>query len=250
MPFTPAHPAIVLPFINKRMFSATALIMGSISPDFEYFFKAAVSSAHSHTVAGMFYFDLPVAIFLCFMFHLLVKDNLINNLPAFLQRRFVPMQRLDFKKYFSEHYAVVIYSIVIGSFSHLFWDSFTHNGGFFVNHLEVYKQVYVPFQGVNYPLFYALQHISTFVGLFLIGLFVVVMPADVSITTANPSIRYWLWLVAIGVTFFSLRFMLFPHHFNLGNAVVTGISSVLISLCVLGYSRSFRPAPYQKNVRA
>ena len=246
MPFTPAHPAIVLPFINKRFFSATALIAGSISPDFEYFFKASVSSNHSHTLAGLFYFDLPVAIFLCFVFHLLIKDNLINNLPAFFQRRLVPVKSLDFKKYFSERYGVVIYSALIGSFSHLFWDSFTHNGAFFVNHLNVYQEVYVPFEGVKYPLFYALQHISTAVGLAVMGLYIIFLPADEFVKPANPKILYWFLLILLGAAFFALRFIIYSKDFNLGNAVVTGISAVLISLCILGFSRSDN---YQKNIQ-
>src|SRR6478752_8441685 len=206
MPFTPAHPAIVLPFINKRFFSATALIAGSVSPDFEYFFKASVSSSHGHTLAGLFYFDLPVAMFLCFVFHLLIKDNLISNLPAFFQKRLVPVKSLDFKKYFSEHYGVVIYSALIGSFSHLFWDSFTHNGEFFVNHLDIYKKIYVPFEGVNYPLFYALQHISTWVGLTVVGLYIIFLPVDRSIKPADPKIVYWLILTFLSAGFFALRF--------------------------------------------
>lgn len=39
MPFTFAHPATVLPFAKKhsKHISVTALILGSMAPDFEYF---------------------------------------------------------------------------------------------------------------------------------------------------------------------------------------------------------------------
>ncbi|SEF46838.1 protein of unknown function [Flavobacterium urumqiense] len=39
MPFTFSHPAIILPFLKNKKLSATALIIGSMSPDFEYFFR-------------------------------------------------------------------------------------------------------------------------------------------------------------------------------------------------------------------
>lgn len=40
MPFTFAHPAAVLPFAKKhsKHISVTALILGSMAPDFEYFY--------------------------------------------------------------------------------------------------------------------------------------------------------------------------------------------------------------------
>ena len=98
MPFTPAHPAIVLPFlkIKPERVSATALVIGSIAPDFEYFFKMSVSGQHSHTLLGILYFDIPVTIGLAFLFHGVVKRNLIANLPAFFQYRFQPILQLEF----------------------------------------------------------------------------------------------------------------------------------------------------------
>ncbi len=71
MPFTFSHPAIVLPFglIGQRYFSMTALIIGSMTPDFEYFLRLRVRSDFSHTLFGVFWFDLPLGIVLCFVFH-------------------------------------------------------------------------------------------------------------------------------------------------------------------------------------
>jgi Domain of unknown function (DUF4184) len=241
MPFTPAHPAIVLPFINKKYFSATALIIGSISPDFEYFFKASVSGVHGHTIWGLFYFDLPVTILFAFVFHQLVKENLIGNLPVYLQRKFSHTHQFNFKKYFSEHYLVFIYSALIGAGSHIFWDGFTHNGSFFVNYFQVYRNVTVPFQGVDYPLFYALQNTSTFVGLAIIMTYVFLMPMDKASKPKKPSIAYWFVLVILGSIFFTTRFLLYPGDYDLGNAVVTGISSLILSLCVLGFVKSLKP---------
>src|SRR5690606_6477678 len=122
MPFTPGHAAIVLPFIRLRWLSATGLIIGSFSPDFEYFFKMSVSSNYSHTRAGLFYFDVPVTIFLAFLFHLVVKKNLIFNLPPFLQRKFHDTLQLDFMQYARSNWFVLILSSLGGAASHLFWD--------------------------------------------------------------------------------------------------------------------------------
>ena len=44
MPFTFSHPAIVLPLVRKsgHWFSATGLIIGSLTPDFEYFMRMRI----------------------------------------------------------------------------------------------------------------------------------------------------------------------------------------------------------------
>jgi len=90
MPFTFSHPAIVLPLTFKRLkLSATALIIGSMVPDFEYFIRMTDHSRYSHTIAGLFWFDLPMGLLICFVYHGVVKDQLFNNLPPFLKQRVI-----------------------------------------------------------------------------------------------------------------------------------------------------------------
>src|SRR5688572_21878124 len=126
MPFTPAHPAVVLPLIRKKWVSATGLIIGSVAPDFEYFFKLSVDSQHSHTLPGLLYFDLPVTLVLSVVFHQVVKQNLIRNSPAFLQRRFQDTLKVDFTRFLASRWLIFTVSAIIGSASHIFWDGFTH----------------------------------------------------------------------------------------------------------------------------
>ena len=135
MPFTFAHLAIILPFIYlpKRWFSLTGLIIGSMTPDFEYFIRMNIQSIYSHTIWGVFWFDLPLGILLCFLFHKVIKYALYENLPLFLKSRFSSFADFDFSTYFKRNYLIVILSILIGAFSHILWDSFTHETGFFVD---------------------------------------------------------------------------------------------------------------------
>ena len=134
MPFTPAHPALVLPLLKRRGLSALGLVIGSMAPDFEYFFKMKVSSVHSHTLGGVLYFDLPVTFLLGWLFVKFVKSNLLANLPPFLQRRLQPMADLNIDTVF-KRWLIFAISAVLGSLSHLFWDGFTHNNTFFVRNL-------------------------------------------------------------------------------------------------------------------
>jgi hypothetical protein len=235
MPFTPAHSAIVLPFIriNPGYVSATGLIAGSITPDFEYFFKMSVNGVHGHTLLGLFYFDIPVATMIALVFHLVVKRNLIDNLPAFLQRRFHEVYNLDFLHYFRNHYVAFIISALIGSLSHIFWDNFTHAAGLFVNTLPFYEGAYLPFDGVNYPLWYALQHISTVVGLTIIFIYVAFMRAEEK-TVVKPSFSYWLAVLAMVVIVIFIRFNFKPMHADIGNFVVSAVSASCLAVTIAG----------------
>ncbi len=235
MPFTPAHTAIVLPLINRRKFSATALIVGSVAPDFEYFFKMSVHSEHSHTLPGLLYFNLPVVILLSFVFHLIVKRNLLQNSPAFIQRRFNPLLQLNFRRYFRDNVWVFIISALLGAASHIFWDAFTHGRGFFVQHLWFYPGRFVPFDGVNYPLWYALQHISTVVGLAVLTVYILLKKPETMVIVCKPGWIYWfVFILVAGVVYF-LRFWISPDDMMLGNAVVTSISSICLALIVCGF---------------
>jgi hypothetical protein len=243
MPFTPAHPALVLPFLKLKPehISASAIVIGSLSPDFEYFFKMSVSGEHGHTLLGILYFDIPVTILLTFLFHLIVKGNLIANLPTFLQSRFQPLLHLDFKKYFRKYYWVVIISAGVGAFSHIFWDAFTHNDGFFAQRIALYKQVVIPFDGVRYPLFYGLQQISTYVGLTIMIVYIYLLKATQNIKPSSPSMLYWLFIMLISGAVISLRVFFATKSLDLGNFVVSSISAILFAVLVCGFIKFKNP---------
>ncbi len=132
MPFTFSHPAIVLPLTvaNKRDFSVTAITIGSITPDFEYFFRFQQQSTYSHTWLGVFWYDLPLSIVLFFLFNKIVKDQLTDNLPIFLHKRFARFKNIKRIKYTSRKYLIVLTSLLIGIASHLLWDKITHRTGY------------------------------------------------------------------------------------------------------------------------
>lgn len=232
MPFTAAHPAIVLPLLKRRGFSALGLVVGSVAPDFEYFFKMQVSSAHSHTLAGVLYFDLPVTFFLAWLFLRVVKTNLFSNLPPFFQRRLRPMAELDISKVFA-NWPIFALSALIGSLSHLFWDGFTHGNTFFVRNLSFYDGAYIPFAGVKYPLWYALQHISTAIGLTVVLIYILCLPARDGLIT-KPALAYWFVVITTATVMFVLRFQIWPRDLKEGNTVVSAISGLCGGVVVAG----------------
>lgn len=185
MPFTFCHPAIILPLtgISRQKLSASALIMGSMAPDFEYFLKMRMSGVHGHTLSGIFYFDLPLTLALLFVFHLTVRDPLIRNLPTPFQKRFQPLLGFNWLNYVKHKWYVILYSALIGIASHIFWDSFTHQGRFFAE-LIPWLHGYIDVFNVRLLRTEFAQLASTVIGA------VVIFYAIIA-----PSVREWNWTI-------------------------------------------------------
>ena len=245
MPFTPAHAAITLPFIklNPRYVSATGLIVGSISPDFEYFFKLTVDGKYAHTFWGLFYFDIPVAIILAFVFHIVAKRNLIINLPNFLQQRLQPLLQLNFTSYFKRHSPVFLISAWFGAASHIIWDAFTHSSGYAVAEFPFLRLTFIPVQGVYYPIYHVLQHVSTAIGITVISLYIILMRPRPESVTHKPSLNYWAVVAVIASGFLLIRFLVKSSDYNVGNLIVTAIAGLCLAIALSGFIyRSDLPA--------
>ena len=227
MPFTLAHPAIVLPFsrLAPRYFSSTALVIGSLAPDFEYFLRVQVKSIYSHTWAGIFYFDLPLALMLIFGFHLFIRQPLIAHLPFVLRQRFDGCFNFNWLKYARRHFITVLVSALIGISSHLFWDSFTHETGYFATYIPFLRSD-VPVFGQDIPVHKILQHLSTLVGFFVITWFIRQLPRA---PHEKLPVKVYYWPIIIFVTLLFV-FLTKGDFFILGQVIVSSISGFLIGL--------------------
>lgn len=232
MPFTFSHPAILLPLykVSRKYISMTGLIIGSITPDFEYFIRMRVKSVYSHTLPGLLFFNLPVGILLAFMFHNLVRNNLIKNLPGFLQLRFYQFQQFDWNERFVNKWLVISLSIITGAASHLLWDSFTHEHGYFVNLIPSLRET-IEIAGNQLPAFKILQHGSSFVGSLAIIYAIYMLPSPL-LSPRKISFLYWLTIAVLTLLIASLRCYAFLHYFEYGNIIVTFIGALLISLTI------------------
>ena len=230
MPFTFSHPAIILPltYLPKKWFSLTGLIIGSLTPDFEYFIRMKIKSDYSHTIEGLFWFDLPLGILLAFIFHNIVRSSLLENSPKFLKSRFITLIQFDWNTYFKKNWLVVIISILIGAFSHLFWDSFTHNHGYFVEIFPALKKTR-NILGMEFPILKILQHLSTLIGGFII-LFGIYKLPKIEIKTNRINLSYWKILIGLTVLIIAVRFINGLEIREYGNVIVSGISAGLIGL--------------------
>ncbi|RYG51908.1 MAG: DUF4184 family protein [Chitinophagaceae bacterium] len=230
MPFTISHPAIVLPLqLAPRYFSLTGLVIGSMAPDFEYFLRMVPKAVYGHTVSGIFYFDLPLAFLLAFVFHNVVRKSLIDNLPAFFKSRFIQFRNFNWNNSLKSNWPVIIISLVIGCASHLFWDSFTHASGFFVNEFPALLSK-VNVAGRHLPYYNILQHTSSLIGGLVILYTISKMP---SVEILKLKIwKYWAIVFSVIVLTIALRMIAGLEYNHYGELFVSSISGLLLGLIV------------------
>lgn len=233
MPFTFSHPAAVLPLTNlpKRWISMTGLIIGSIAPDFEYFLRMRIYSKFSHTWTGLFWFDLPLSIILAFVFHLIVRDSLIDHLPNFLSSRFASFKNFKWIHYFKANFWIIAISILFGTSTHIFWDGFTHENGQFVRAFDVFKHPII-INGYSIRFFNLLQHLSTIFGGLIILYALLQLPKDKSFKKKKSILGFWALIGSIALAIVLLRIFTGMEFKQYGNIVVTTISGGLIGLIV------------------
>ena len=230
MPFTFSHPAIVLPLtcLSRKWFSLTGLVIGSLTPDFEYFLRIQMKSIYSHTIDGLFWFDLPLGLLLAFIFHNVVRNSLFDNLPTFLRSRFCEFKQFDWNKYFKKNWFIVMISVLIGASSHIFWDSFTHEQGLFVQTIPALTDT-INILGRQILITKILQHSSTIIGALFIVSVIYRLPKN-NTPPKKINIKYWMIFLCLVLIIIAIKLLTGLDIKQYGNLIVTGISAILISL--------------------
>ncbi len=236
MPFTFTHPAIVLPLKNifGKWVSFTGLIIGSLTPDFEYFIRMKIQSNYSHTLLGTFWFNLPLGLFLCFIFHKIIKKPLIENLPKFVQIRTNELKNSNWTRYFKSNWIIVILSIIIGAYSHILWDSFTHSNTYFTNYFKLDKTLLF-----GYPIYKVLQHLSTCIGGIVILLYFKNQTTD-KIKIIKPNFNYWLIISSVTILVLVIRILTGLKITAYGNVIVSGITAVMIGITIASLNEKIK----------
>ncbi|WPR72488.1 DUF4184 family protein [Flavobacterium sp. NG2] len=228
MPFTFSHAAVVLPYLKNKKLSATALIAGTMSPDFEYFFRMKMQSQISHTFIGIFILDLPLALMVMFLFHQIIKRSLIQNLPAFFQKRMYELANSNWLTYFKNNAFIVFYSFILGTLTHILWDSITHWDGFLVQ-----RSTFLSSSLYGIPLYSLAQHLSSLIGMICILYFFYRLPESKE-DTHLINWKYWLWSLFSTVVFFAIRLSFGIQQDEIATIVVSLISSGVLGLSVGG----------------
>ncbi len=170
MPFTLAHPAIILPFARCKNISMTALLVGCMVPDFEFFLQMREVKNIGHYWYGILLFDLPVAIIFCYVFHNLLKKMLIANLPATYRNKFLVVLEFNWNTYAKANKMTVFLCLLTGIVSHIGWDAFTHQNGLTVQIIPgLNAKLYI--LGSQLPVYFLLQIFSSIAGMCIVYFF-------------------------------------------------------------------------------
>lgn len=163
VPFTLSHAAAAVPFRSTRL-EMSALVIGSFAPDFPYFMFIAPNGFIGHTPPGIFIFDLPLSLIVLWLFHAYIKWPLLMFLPESVRRRLKPGEK-RYSFWPPARFALIVISIVIGTVTHILWDSFTHTFYWPYHHWSFLRQtVHVPIAG-PLGIYRVLQYGSTVFGI-------------------------------------------------------------------------------------
>ncbi|TCM50252.1 uncharacterized protein DUF4184 [Kribbella sp. VKM Ac-2568] len=155
---------------------ASALVAGAVAPDLLYvgaayrfatmYIDGNLTITRTHEFSAAFWLDPLLALLILLVFHLLVKRPLLALAPAALAGRLPsPAVRLRIPSLVDLFWIVV--STVIGAFTHVLWDSFTHYDGYLVRHnWKFFTADITPFWDLNR----VLQYLSSVGGVLVIAI--------------------------------------------------------------------------------
>lgn len=163
MPFTLAHPAAVLPLRRRLRLDFAALVIGSLTPDFGYYLLMPDMRLETHSFAGSVRICLPAGVALVLLFHAL-KRPLCEALPQPHRGVLLPLASRPFPLKPLALLAAAM-SVLLGIWTHLLWDAFTHRLSWGPQHLPLLRSELFALDGKVYWVSDLLQWLSSAAGL-------------------------------------------------------------------------------------
>lgn len=173
MPFTLAHPAAILPLRGLRYLRTAPLVIGALIPDLPYYLPGALrlrSQTHSFegslTICPLMGYAALVGVFV-------LRVPLTALLPV--RARWLCLHALaPFSR--PREWLIAPLAIVLGVWTHLLWDSFTHTDGWIVHRVAALSAPVSigPYTGT---VCHVLQYLSSVFGLVVLAVWYLRLPA-------------------------------------------------------------------------
>lgn len=238
MPVTPAHAAVAWPLrkIAPRL-PLSALVIGAMSPDYEYFLRLAPITRLAHTPAGLIFFCLPISLAAWFVFRRVVRPALLELLPPGLAKSLGSP---------SSSWPLAIVAVTLGAVSHVLWDGFTHQSDWAVTLWPVLRTQPWP-DLVALPWYKLLQYASS-----IAGSLALVVWATVWIASRPANDRAWspgqhvrtirvlAWILFVSAVCGLADGLAGPRHtlaINLGRAAVGAMAGCVLAVLVFSLAR-------------
>ncbi len=165
MPWTVSHAAAVLPLRRSTPWPLDfpALVIGSMTPDIGYYIGRFDLATFDHTFVGSFVAGLPTGIVLLLLFYVFCKP-IAFSLPQPHRAALEPLCP-SFGGLRPARWFILLCSLLLGIWTHIFWDAFTHDTGWFVERIAWLRTPSVQLGAAKWGLPFVLQVASTFIGL-------------------------------------------------------------------------------------
>ena len=252
MPFTFSHPIFAAPLklTKPRYLSLTGLILGSMSPDFEYFIALEPYQRIGHTWQGLLLQALPLCFLFAFLFHYVVKRAASLHMPSWYDinsKLYRMAQNNNWSLRSPGQLLIFIVSVGIGFCSHLLVDACTHKLGFVVVRTELLQQIYG-----NIPAYKWLQHGLSLFGLAAEAIILFsffkrqankITKLDnlaVQAITARQKSLFWCFVIVIMLSVTGIKLLLTNSANMLGILVVAPISGFMLGLLTASIVYKFR----------
>ena len=164
MPFTPTHVAAIIPIAAAapRALPFSALVIGSMIPDLPLFVQLPPSYTTTHSIIGVFIACVPLGMACLLTFQCLLKRPLFALLPDLVRSRCAAISTSCVEPTLTFFVSSSL-AIAIGAATHVFWDSFTHQGRWGSNVFPSLNASVLTIWGHAVPGYKAVQYGSTLV---------------------------------------------------------------------------------------
>lgn len=168
MPFTFSHPAAVLPLRQycPKYLNLPALMAGSLAPDLGYYMHNWHWSVCGHSFLGSLKFDLPAGLLLTALFYISVRP--VARLLPYPHREALSSICPVLKLPSLHNLVIAAFSVVMGAWTHIIWDGFTHANGWCVREFSSFTPALFTLGTYKVTVWHILQHGSTILGLLLL----------------------------------------------------------------------------------
>ena len=257
MPFTPTHILAIVPIaaIKRLSLPFSALVIGSMIPDFPLFVSLSPKYDTTHSPLGLFTACLPLGLASFLMYHLLMRRPLVELLPFAIRSR-LPRDARIVEPSLS-FFARASLAIVVGASTHVFWDSFTHRDRWGTRIFPRLNDTVMNLGDYAVPGYKLLQYGCTFIGLPCLLLLAVswlsnrrpdVSAGDAILSgTAKAAVYLLAALVPIAVALLVWRRSELSLYERLGRSVT--MSGLALMAVILSYCLVFQAVGRRSTMR-
>lgn len=168
MPFTPAHPAYVLPLARLGL-PLSALVVGSMVPDVPMFAGGVAPGldvertyAHTHSWLGLATTDVLVGVLVWAVWEFALRPALYDGLPGCVRARAGALA--DAPPLGRRAVWTVPLAVLVGAATHVGIDEFTHRGRWAATHLGWFRETHAGLPGTSWA-----QYVGGTLGLAIVA---------------------------------------------------------------------------------